>query len=362
MSQKLSYNVKPNVRNVLTTYTAQSKIVFAEARRFQKQHHVKRPTSSPARIVCYASARSAAICSALFLVSFSALVASSPASAQFACTTTATDSTCTNTGNATTFEDNIASGTNQNATTTNSGTAVGFAAVTTGGGNATGTNSGINTGQILAVTEGGGNATATNTGTNTANNTVGIEAATENGGNATATNPGNNAGNITAVTLNGGNATATNSGTNTGNVLAIATGVEGGNATASNSGSITDNGTLQARVLFGGNATARNTGFVSGGIAAVTEGGGNATATNSGNNQGGLAALTTRQSADASFNYLVGGDHRPRGYWHPQSDQQNLIEWEDELGTSCRLSQSRVLYRCRAFHGVQEAACLGRPG
>ncbi|MFY9836378.1 MAG: hypothetical protein WAK55_07880 [Xanthobacteraceae bacterium] len=40
-------------------------------------------------------------------------------------------------------------------------------------------------------------------------------------------------------------------------------------------------------------ATASNTGFVSGGIAAVTEGGGNATATNSGNNQGGLAALTT---------------------------------------------------------------------
>ena len=177
------------------------------------------------------------------LLSSAALLMSSPATAQFACSTTPSDITCTNNGTAPNPFANQAIGTNQNATTTNSGTAAGFQSITTGGGNATATNSGTNSGTILAFT------------------------------------------------TNGGNATATNSGTNSGDILA--TTLSGGSATASNSGSIIDNGTLQARTLFGGNATASNTGFVAGGIAAITEGGGNATATNAGNTQGGLVAETT---------------------------------------------------------------------
>jgi hypothetical protein len=77
---------------------------------------------------------------------FLVMVASSPAAAQFACTTTATDSTCTNSGNAGAFFPNITpqagQNANANATTTNSGTAVGFISLTNGGGNATATNSG----------------------------------------------------------------------------------------------------------------------------------------------------------------------------------------------------------------------------
>jgi pimeloyl-ACP methyl ester carboxylesterase len=29
------------------------------------------------------------------------------------------------------------------------------------------------------------------------------------------------------------------------------------------------------------------------------------------------------------------GDDPPRGYWHPQSDQRNLIDRKDQLGTIC---------------------------
>jgi len=76
-----------------------------------------------------------------------ALIAT-PASAQFICTTTPTDRTCTNSsnaqGNAGAFFTDTAAGANQNDTVTNTGTAKSFESQTTGGGNATASNFGSN--------------------------------------------------------------------------------------------------------------------------------------------------------------------------------------------------------------------------
>jgi hypothetical protein len=273
---------------------------------------------------------------------FLAMLASSPASAQFMCTPpTSNPLTCTNSGNAPTLFTNTATGTNQNATTTNSGTANGFASVTTGGGVATATNSGSNIANgILAQTgAGGGNATVTNTGNDTGighafsdvvaltlvsgdamasnSGTIGdanagnfsfLEARTQGSGNATAINSGSSAGGVVAETLGAGNASASNSGTTAGNVAAETMGggdatatnsgrtagvaaatMAGGNATATNSGSA---GGVAAVTFFGGNATATNSGANTGGIEAVTMAGGNATVTNSGSNSNGISAET----------------------------------------------------------------------
>jgi hypothetical protein len=81
-----------------------------------------------------------ALCCAASLIV--ALLASSPASAQFMCTVTAANSACTNSGTAPAFFNNTVSGVNQNADTTNAGTANGFISLTGGGGNATASNSG----------------------------------------------------------------------------------------------------------------------------------------------------------------------------------------------------------------------------
>src|SRR6266700_7064192 len=113
------------------------------------------PAFVSSRAVCYAAT-----------VSAIALLASSPAHAQFMCTTTPSDINCTNSGTAPFFL-NKALGANQNAATTNSGTANAFESETTGGGNAAVTNSGSNFGGMLAATTAGGNATATNTGNDT---------------------------------------------------------------------------------------------------------------------------------------------------------------------------------------------------
>ena len=199
-------------------------------------------------------------CAAAF--SLFALSTSSPASADFVCTTTATDITCANSGTAAAPFLNDAAGANQNAITTNSGTANGF----------------------LSETDGGGNATATNTGNNVAN---GIQALTTAGGDATATNSGSNAGSITAQTILGGNATATNSGSLTGGMLAET--IAGGNATATNSG---NNGMAAAvaETANGGDATATNSGTTKGLVATAQAG--NATAINSGTNLSGTLAAT----------------------------------------------------------------------
>jgi uncharacterized protein with beta-barrel porin domain len=215
-----------------------------------------------------------------------ALSASSPASAQFVCTTTASDIHCTNSGTAAAPFTNTAAGVNQNATTTNSGTANGFASETQAGGNATATNSGnnINNG-MLAQTDNGGNATATNSGSDTNGNVVAQTFAT---GNATATNSGsigdfNNSdfSTLQAVAFGTGNATATNSGTVVGGIAATTFG--GGAAIATNSGNTA--GGLVAATVAGGDATATNSGNVAAGIAALS-GSGNATVTNSGNSTG----------------------------------------------------------------------------
>jgi uncharacterized protein with beta-barrel porin domain len=218
------------------------------------------------------------------------MLAPRPAAAQFACTMTLTDVTCTNSGTATVLETNTAKNLNQNATTTNSGTANGFGSVTQGGGNATATNSVSNLVGIDALTEGGGNATVTNSGSNTASGILGagIVVTTLQGGNATATNSGTNTGGLDAQTDQGGNATVTNSGGNTGGINVVT--VNGGSATATNSGTNTDS--LSVQTNNGGDATATNSGSNTAGISAVTENGGNATATNSGSNTGDIQAVT----------------------------------------------------------------------
>jgi hypothetical protein len=237
------------------------------------------------------------------LLSSAALLASSPAAAQFACTVTATDSTCTNTGNATTVELNNATGINQNATTTNSGTAVGFASFTEGGGNATATNSGTNGGPGLAAeTFSGGNATVTNSGSN---NSGGMEAFTQvDNSSITITNSGSNGGGISASTQgNNSSITITNSGSNTDGIGALTLGTNS-NITVSNSGSnpgginvgssgnatVTNSGSNGGFIVVStGNTTVTNSGSNTHGILAQASG--NATATNSGTNSGGITAL-----------------------------------------------------------------------
>jgi outer membrane autotransporter protein len=227
-------------------------------------------------------ASAGALCCAA-TVSALALLASSPAAAQFICITTPSDINCTNSGTAP-FLLNKALGANQNATTTNSGTANAFESETTGGGNAAVTNSGTNSGGMLAVTTAGGNATATNTG----NDSGDVNAFTLNNGKATANNSGAIVGgHLLATTVSGGDAIASNSGSVALGVSAVTEG--GGNATVNNSGI---NGMAAiAFTLGGGDAIANNSG-TSNGLVAVTEGGGNATAGNSGTNIGGILAST----------------------------------------------------------------------
>jgi len=225
-----------------------------------------------------------------------ALLSSSPASAQFVCTVTPTDSTCTNNGTAVGGIVNTANGVNQNATTTNNGTntAGNFDSVTTAGGNATAVNNGLNTAGFQAQTNAGGNAVATNNGTNSgmAANTLttgdatatnngtnnGILRATANSGNATTVNTGTSTGAVTAQTQNFGNATVVNSGTAAVGIAALTN--TNGNATATNSGSVA--GSIVAQVAGAGNATVTNSGTNTGNILAQAVGGGSATVTNTG--------------------------------------------------------------------------------
>ncbi|HEY1542317.1 MAG TPA: autotransporter domain-containing protein [Xanthobacteraceae bacterium] len=197
------------------------------------------------------------------------LLAAAPASAQFVCTTTPSDITCTNpSGGTAAGETNTAAGTNQNATSINNGTNNLF---------------------IATSTNAGGNATTINTGLNA----LGLGATTVNGGDAVVTNSGTNLDNgLNASTLAGGNATATNTATgiNTFGILANANGP--GNATATNAGINTSIG-VQTETFGGGTATSINTGTNAGGISASTLAGGNAVATNTGNNTGGITAQTS---------------------------------------------------------------------
>ena len=229
-----------------------------------------------------------------------ALLASSPASAQFACTTTPTDLTCTNptngsAGPTTEIAPQLGQNANANATTTNLGTAQGFVSETTGGGNATATNSGFAV-AVSALSEAGGNATAINSGSASI-----VSALTEAGGNASATNSGTNTGTIAATTEAGGNATVINSGSNTGNISATA--VASGNATATNSGTNGGNIIVEAGT---GNATVINSGGTIGTIEAQSNSG-NAAVTNSGfvSKPGGTAIIVS--GTTATLTNIVGG-------------------------------------------------------
>src|SRR5215472_527864 len=255
-----------------------------------------------------------------------ALIAT-PASAQFICTTTPTDRTCTNSsnaqGNAGAFFTDTAAGANQNDTVTNTGTAKGFESQTTGGGAATASNSGSNAANgalgvgIEARTGISGDATASNSGVNAANviNGIGIVAVTATVGNATARNSGANTGGLEGIVASaggfGGDATASNSGTNAANgpngigIEAVTNG--GGTATANNSGSNAANGSggigIFAQTTVGGNATAKNSGSNAAngpggiGIFASTLNGGDAAVINSGTTTGGVSISATGGNA-----------------------------------------------------------------
>jgi hypothetical protein len=215
-----------------------------------------------------------------------------PAQAQYTCTTTSTDSTCTNSGTAVGVN-NLVLGTGQNATTinsgtsgsidssvffsagdattTNSGTVNGDVITTTGNGNATTNNSGTITGMTETSAGGGGNAITNNSGT-----VIGpIETSAGGGGNATTINSGT-VSSIFTLTGNTGNATTTNSGTVTGTIDTSTNG--GGNATVNNSGTAAS---IISAASGGGNATTNNSGN-SGSILTATSGSGNATTVNSG--------------------------------------------------------------------------------
>ena len=215
-----------------------------------------------------------------------------PAQAQYTCTTTSTDSTCTNSGTAGGVN-NLVLGTGQNATTinsgtsgsidssvffsrgdattTNSGTVNGDVTTTTGNGNATTNNSGTITGMIETSAGGGGNAITNNSGT-----VIGpIETSAGGGGNATTINSGI-VSSIFTLTGNTGNATTTNAGTVTGTIDTSTNG--GGNATVNNSGTAAS---IISAASGGGNATTNNSGN-SRSILTATSGSGNATTVNSG--------------------------------------------------------------------------------
>jgi uncharacterized protein with beta-barrel porin domain len=290
----------------------------------------------------------ATLCAAAVLV-----FAHDPAGAQFVCTTTATDQTCTNSGNA-------PSGTNvsvaKNVLTTNSGVVTGGVITSTVNGSAAATNSG-SVGNTLDTNTINGNATTTNSGsagggitTNTINgnatttNSGSVSVAINTGvinGNATTTNSGAVTGNI-GTNTNIGNATSTNSGSVSNSILTLAsngaatstnsgavtgsltTGSGTGNATTTNSGSVgnsimttagtgaattTNSGAVTGSLTtttFTGNATVTNSGSVSSGVNTVSSNGA-ATSTNSGAVTGTLSTVSTNGNATTINSGTVNG-------------------------------------------------------
>ena len=170
---------------------------------------------------------------ALFGSVFFFICISRPALAQFACTTTAADITCTNSGTAG-GETNTASGAGQNAATVNSGT--------------------IN-GNIETGTTSSGNAATSNAGTVAGY----IDTWASNGGNATTANSGAVAGYVATQTFSGGSANTSNSGTANSGIFTMTW--AGGNAITVNTGAV--NGVVQTSTWNGGNATTINSGRVS---------------------------------------------------------------------------------------------------
>jgi hypothetical protein len=228
---------------------------------------------------------------AVVIASLCALFGTSPAQAQFVCTTTATDQTCTNSGTVPGSEINAS--TTLNVTTSNSGSVGGQIITATTSGNATTTNSGSVGGQLVNSTA-NGNATTTNSGS------VGgqVVNSTANG-TATTTNSGTVNGQLVNASSNG-DATATNSGSVNGQVVNA---TSNGNATATNSGSV--NGQL-VNASSNGDATATNSGSVNGQLINSTSNG-NATTTNSGSVNGQLINATSNGNATTTNSGSVNG-------------------------------------------------------
>lgn len=181
---------------------------------------------------------------------FFSICVSLPALAQFACSTTPADISCTNSGTAG-DETNSTSGAGQNATTVNSGTVNGF---------------------INAGTNNGGNAATSNSGTVAGY----IDTWASNGSNATTVNSGAVNGYIATQTYGGGSATTFNSGTGNSGIYTMTWG--GGDAITVNSGAV--KGVIQTSAWSSGNATTINSGTVRNpGQTAIQLDGGNTTLT-----------------------------------------------------------------------------------
>ena len=251
------------------------------------------------------------------------LWSSSPALAQFTCTSSGDSTSCTNSGTSGSFTNSTAAG--GAATTANSGTVNGFVnSQTLAGGNATLTNSGTIGQSVSAQTFGGGDATLTNSGTAGQYG----QAQTFGGGDATLTNSGTIGQYAQARTFAGGNAALTNSGaigqyaqaqttlgggdarlTNSGTIgqYAAAQTFGGGNATLTNSGTIGQYG--QAQTFGGGDATLTNSGTIGQYAQARTFAGGNAALINSGiiNQGASLVAFAGGNSSLTNYGRIVGG-------------------------------------------------------
>jgi hypothetical protein len=293
-----------------------------------------------------------------FAASLLAVAGISPASAQFVCTSTATDVTCSNSGSAAnennfdlsknvttnnsgmvTTSITTTTGNTGNATTTNSGsvgTDISTTAATNGdasttnhgsvgglvdtfafSGNATGFNDGTIGGLFSTVNEGSGVASAINHGSvggafsvtsvfssatltnyGTANS---LSTAAPNGGTATTYNMGSVTTNIMTQTVDG-NATTTNSGSVGTSVSNFAANT--GIATVINSGSI---GTTLQNTAVGGNVVTTNSGSVGGNMTTLADLNGDAIVINSGSVGGVIGTTSVFQNATVTNSGSAGG-------------------------------------------------------
>lgn len=212
------------------------------------------------------------------------LFAGNPARAQYVCSTTPADITCTNTGISGT-EFNPANGAGQNATTINSGTSGNIFTQTTGGGNSTTTNSGTVSGGIFSQANGAGNSTTTNSGTVTGG---GIFTQALGSGSSTTTNSGSTD-SIFTQAIGNGPSTTTNSGTVTSSGI-FTQAIGNGPSTTINSGTVASGG-IFTQAIGNGPSTTINSGTINGGVITQAIGGGTSSLVNSGfiSNTGGPA-------------------------------------------------------------------------
>jgi uncharacterized protein with beta-barrel porin domain len=271
---------------------------------------------------------------AISALAAAAALASAPARAQFVCTTTGIDNSCTNTG--TQVAPFSAGDTNVGGTVTVTNTSTGT--VTAGGTTANSATAGVNVNNtnagtiaisLQAFANGGGNASGNNSGTINGAGTgfllsyaAALRVSTQYGGNATAINSGSlTTSGIVVFTQNrtpGPNGDATGTNTASGAVATlflVEAGAQslgtGGNATGTNAGSVGQY--FQVDALTGGNATGTNSGTVGQFFQVDTLAGGNAVGTNSGGiaqyfnvtTTGGSGNVTGTNSGTVAGEFLV---------------------------------------------------------